>query len=94
MAGGAFATAGPGRERAEQYKGKVTPYVAVACIVAAVGGSLFGYDIGISGNILFLATNTILWMSSLNSGFDERIATVDLIFSPKVRNFLLIILKK
>lgn len=49
MAGGAFATAGAARERAEQYKGKVTPYVVIACIVAAVGGSLFGYDIGVSG---------------------------------------------
>lgn len=94
MAGGAFATAGPGRERAEQYKGKVTPYVAIACIVAAVGGSLFGYDIGISGKILFLAMNTILWMSSLNSGFDERIGTIDLIFSLKSKELFAYILKK
>lgn len=51
MAGGSF---GPGRaakERAGQYKGKVTPYVVIACVVAAVGGSLFGYDIGISGGV-------------------------------------------
>ncbi|MED6176514.1 Sugar transport protein 7 [Stylosanthes scabra] len=39
------------KERAEQYKGRVTAYVIIACIVAATGGSLFGYDIGISGGV-------------------------------------------
>ncbi|XP_015893050.2 sugar carrier protein A [Ziziphus jujuba] len=51
MAGGSLAPAGKGTERAQQYKGKVTSYVVIACIVAAVGGSLFGYDIGISGGV-------------------------------------------
>jgi len=50
MAGGSFTTGAVTKERAEQYKGRVTPYVIVACIVAATGGSLFGYDIGISGS--------------------------------------------
>lgn len=35
--------------RAEQYKGRITVHVIIACIVAATGGSLFGYDVGISG---------------------------------------------
>lgn len=51
MAGGSFAPAGVAKERAEQYKGRVTPYVVIACLVAAVGGSIFGYDIGISGGV-------------------------------------------
>jgi len=38
--------------RAEQYKGRVTVHVIIACIVAATGGSLFGYDVGISGSVL------------------------------------------
>ena len=50
MAGGSFATAGVAKERAEQYKGRVTAYVVIACVVAATGGSIFGYDIGISGS--------------------------------------------
>ena len=50
MAGGSFGHGGVAKERAEQYKGRVTAYVIVSCIVAAVGGSLFGYDIGISGS--------------------------------------------
>ncbi|XP_022867067.1 sugar carrier protein A-like isoform X1 [Olea europaea var. sylvestris] len=51
MAGGSFAPRGVAKERAEQYKGRVTAFVIIACIVAAVGGSLFGYDIGISGGV-------------------------------------------
>ncbi|KAK7291986.1 hypothetical protein RIF29_07583 [Crotalaria pallida] len=52
MAGGSIATtSGVAKERAEQYKGRVTAYVIVACIVAATGGSLFGYDVGISGGV-------------------------------------------
>lgn len=51
MAGGSFTTGTVTKERAEQYKGRVTPYVLIACIVAAIGGSLFGYDIGISGGV-------------------------------------------
>ncbi|XP_004508393.1 sugar transport protein 7-like isoform X1 [Cicer arietinum] len=37
--------------RAEQYNGRVTVHVIIACIVAATGGSLFGYDVGISGGV-------------------------------------------
>ncbi|XP_020587135.1 sugar transport protein 7 [Phalaenopsis equestris] len=53
MAGGGIAPApaGVATERAQQYKGRVTPYVVMTCIIAAVGGSIFGYDIGISGGV-------------------------------------------
>jgi len=37
--------------KAAQYEGRVTVYVVFACIVAASGGLLFGYDIGISGGV-------------------------------------------
>ncbi|KAK4404240.1 Sugar carrier protein A [Sesamum angolense] len=49
MAGGSFGPTGVATERAAEYKGRVTAYVIVACLVAALGGSIFGYDIGISG---------------------------------------------
>jgi len=39
------------KERAERYQGRVTLYVVVACMIAALGGSVFGYDIGISGGV-------------------------------------------
>ncbi|THU66364.1 hypothetical protein C4D60_Mb05t13370 [Musa balbisiana] len=55
MAGGGVmvhgGSAGVSKERAKDYKGRVTPFVVMACLVAAVGGSIFGYDIGISGGV-------------------------------------------
>ncbi|GFS35745.1 sugar transporter protein 7 [Actinidia rufa] len=51
MAGGSLAPSGVAKERADQYQGKVTCYVIISCIVAAIGGSIFGYDIGISGGV-------------------------------------------
>ncbi|KDP20877.1 hypothetical protein JCGZ_21348 [Jatropha curcas] len=35
----------------KEYPGNLTPYVTVTCIVAAMGGLIFGYDIGISGGV-------------------------------------------
>ena len=49
MAGGGVAALGVHTERAAQYKGRMTLAVAMTCLVAAVGGAIFGYDIGISG---------------------------------------------
>ncbi|KAM1004990.1 hypothetical protein ACFX13_005155 [Malus domestica] len=42
-----IATGGNGKA----YAGNLTPYVLVTCIVAAMGGLIFGYDIGISGGV-------------------------------------------
>lgn len=44
MAGG-----GLGGGPKKQYAGKVTGFVLVTCIVAAMGGLIFGYDLGVSG---------------------------------------------
>lgn len=54
MAGGGVAALGVKTERAAQYKGRMTLAVATTCLVAAVGGAIFGYDIGISGTYLRL----------------------------------------
>lgn len=45
MAGGVVVSSGGGKD----YPGKLTMFVLFACIVAATGGLIFGYDIGISG---------------------------------------------
>ncbi|KAI3919040.1 hypothetical protein MKW98_016593 [Papaver atlanticum] len=37
--------------RNKQYSGRVTQYVIPSCMVAAMGGFLFGYDLGISGGV-------------------------------------------
>jgi hypothetical protein len=34
----------------EEYPGRLTLYVFLTCAVAATGGLIVGYDIGISGN--------------------------------------------
>ncbi|KAL5538784.1 hypothetical protein UlMin_044334 [Ulmus minor] len=46
MAGGVIVVSG-GRD----YHGDITAFVVVACLVAAMGGLIFGYDIGISGGV-------------------------------------------
>jgi hypothetical protein len=45
MAGGVI-----GSSNGKDYPGNLTCKVLVTCIVAAMGGLIFGYDLGISGN--------------------------------------------
>lgn len=45
MAGGVVIGNGDRKE----YPGKLTASVLITCIVAAMGGLIFGYDLGISG---------------------------------------------
>lgn len=33
------------------YNGKITLFVVASCMVAAMGGAIFGYDIGVSGGV-------------------------------------------
>lgn len=47
MAGGVVVNAAGGRE----YPGNLTGFVLLTCLVAATGGLIFGYDIGISGGV-------------------------------------------
>ncbi|XP_050223323.1 hexose carrier protein HEX6-like [Mercurialis annua] len=37
--------------KTEQYNGRITSFVVASCIIAAMGGLIFGYDIGISGGV-------------------------------------------
>ncbi|OMO62458.1 Sugar/inositol transporter [Corchorus olitorius] len=47
MAGGAYID----ESGVRHYEAKVTGFVVVTCMVAATGGLIFGYDIGISGGV-------------------------------------------
>ncbi|KAK7308071.1 hypothetical protein VNO77_41665 [Canavalia gladiata] len=47
MAGGGFSNAGGGGD----FEGNMTPIVMISCIMAATGGLMFGYDIGVSGGV-------------------------------------------
>lgn len=42
-------TAAGAAARAGDYEGRVTFKVVMACIIAATGGMLFGYDLGVTG---------------------------------------------
>lgn len=59
MAGG-FAGGTAGAGRAELYEGKITGYFILACIVGSFGGSLFGYDLGVSSKYLHARPVTLL----------------------------------
>ncbi|KAL8136889.1 hypothetical protein V2J09_002890 [Rumex salicifolius] len=50
MAGGGFVNRDP-IGRVAHYDYKITPQFILACILAALGGSLFGYDLGVSGGM-------------------------------------------
>ncbi len=47
MAGGVIASS-----KGKAYPGKLTGNVLITCLIAATGGLIFCYDLGISGNIL------------------------------------------
>lgn len=50
MAGAAFGDGGHAK-RAHLYEYRITGYFLFACFIAALGGSLFGYDLGVSGGV-------------------------------------------
>ncbi|KAK8602257.1 hypothetical protein V6N12_052071 [Hibiscus sabdariffa] len=50
MAGGGFDDGG-NLKRAHLYEYKITSYFIFACLVAATGGSLFGYDLGVFAHL-------------------------------------------
>lgn len=57
MAGGGIVADSGGKH----YDSHVTAYVIITCIVAATGGLMFGYDIGISG--MFMTSKNLVWFS-------------------------------
>ncbi|KAL3851268.1 hypothetical protein ACJIZ3_013150 [Penstemon smallii] len=51
MAGGGGLATAAASGNGKAYPGNLTPYVIVTCVIAAMGGLIFGYDIGISGGV-------------------------------------------
>ncbi|CAO2144615.1 unnamed protein product [Urochloa humidicola] len=54
MAVGLTVDAGAGADR--QYGGRITVFVALSCATAAMGGAIFGYDLGTSGGVSSMAS--------------------------------------
>ncbi|KAL9237619.1 hypothetical protein vseg_012146 [Gypsophila vaccaria] len=50
MAGGGFGAANGGANGVV-FEAKITPIVIISCIMAATGGLMFGYDVGVSGGV-------------------------------------------
>uniref|UniRef100_A0ACD5X0L8 Uncharacterized protein n=1 Tax=Avena sativa TaxID=4498 RepID=A0ACD5X0L8_AVESA len=48
MTGGGFSVSAP---PGVEFEAKITPIVIISCIMAATGGLMFGYDVGISGGV-------------------------------------------
>ena len=63
MAGGGFASNGGG---AVDFEAKITPIVIISCIMAATGGLMFGYDVGVSGNHSLLIPRLYLFLSHMH----------------------------
>jgi len=49
MAVGLVDAGAAGNDR--QYGGRITLFVALSCVTAALGGAIFGYDLGTSGTM-------------------------------------------
>lgn len=62
MAGGGFVDAGS--SRAHLYEYKITGFFIFSCVVGALGGSLFGYDLGVSGKLFGLDWSSTQFNSS------------------------------
>lgn len=59
----------------KRYEGRVTVYVVLVCIVAACGGLIFGYDIGISG--WFIAFPSFPpSLTNKDSGFELNVCNI------------------
>lgn len=41
-----------GAMAASESGGKITYFVVASCVMAAMGGVIFGYDIGVSGGVM------------------------------------------
>ncbi|KAK7308832.1 hypothetical protein RJT34_05100 [Clitoria ternatea] len=51
MAGGGFTNGAGAGAGAGDFEAKITPIVIISCIMAATGGLMFGYDVGVSGGV-------------------------------------------
>jgi hypothetical protein len=43
----------PAKAGGVEFEAKITPIVILSCIMAATGGLMFGYDVGVSGYYSF-----------------------------------------
>ncbi|KAK7275257.1 hypothetical protein RIF29_16367 [Crotalaria pallida] len=56
----------------KEYPGKLTPFVTATCVVATMGGLIFGYEIGISGILVANVLN--YFFAKINGGWGWRLS--------------------
>ncbi|KAJ3679413.1 hypothetical protein LUZ60_017424 [Juncus effusus] len=71
MAGGVMITQVGGKD----YPGRMTVFVVFACIIAASGGLIFGYDIGISGGVTSMDSFLLKFFPSVYHKEKEDMST-------------------
>lgn len=71
MAGGVVVNTAGGRD----YPGNLTGFVLLTCLVAATGGLIFGYDIGISGGVTSMDSFLSKFFPSVYSKSKETAST-------------------
>lgn len=72
MAGGFVAFSGD----SPAFQAKMTVYVFICVVIAAVGGLIFGYDIGISGTIL-LSVNIVFFFFFFHVTYKQDLFILD-----------------
>ncbi|KAI3901509.1 hypothetical protein MKX01_004225 [Papaver californicum] len=69
MAGGDFVSSAGGNK---EYPGNLTGYVFFTCLIAACGGLIFGYDIGISGVPAIIMTVGAIFLPDTPNSIMDR----------------------
>ncbi|RWW39556.1 hypothetical protein BHE74_00055108 [Ensete ventricosum] len=64
-----MSNAGPNGPK--EFEGKITVYVVICGVIAATGGLMFGYDIGISGDLHFAFDSDIWGVTSMDDFLEE-----------------------
>ncbi|KAK4391707.1 Sugar transport protein 14 [Sesamum angolense] len=63
--------------RAYLYEYTITPYFIFACIVGSLGGSLFGYDLGVSGGVTSMDDFLVEFFPSIYQRKQEHLKETD-----------------
>ncbi|RWW32582.1 hypothetical protein GW17_00002731 [Ensete ventricosum] len=62
MGGGGDFVGAEAAKRAELYEGRITGYFILACVVGSLGGSLFGYDLGLSSKLSLVPSRLLIFV--------------------------------
>ncbi|XP_042400024.1 sugar transport protein 14-like [Zingiber officinale] len=76
MGGGMVGGGGVGK-RAELYEGRITSYFLLACVIGSLGGSLFGYDLGVSSGVTSMDDFLVVFFPAVYRRKQEHLHETD-----------------